>query len=164
MLRDSWKLCHEIHYSEIDYKMGSMRFINKAFREWQHPSDQWMDSPFMGQQAGNCNSFTSTHYFSQCIYHALWPKGKPIMRPTLYPTHISFIPSQSTFPFLQYGYQKFDLENPRLRSRVRSKFKVTTWVQHSINSYPFGSMSIHPLIPMIELFFKFDLQNPRSEP
>ena len=39
-------------------------------------------------------------------------------------------------------------------SWVRSKFKVTTWVQHPIDSHPFGSMSIHPLIPMIELFFQ----------
>ena len=33
---------------------------------------------------------------------------------------------------------------------MRSKFEVTTWVQHPIDSQPF--MSIHPLIPMIELF------------
>ena len=31
------------------------------------------------------------------------------------------------------------------------KFKVTTWVQHPMHSHPF--MSIHPLIPMIELFW-----------
>ena len=47
---------------------------------------------------------------------------------------------------------KFDLENPRSRSWVRSKFKVITWVQHPIDSHPFGSISIHPLIHMIELF------------
>ena len=33
---------------------------------------------------------------------------------------------------------------------MRLKFKVTTWVQHPLDSHPF--MSIHPLIPMIELF------------
>ena len=47
---------------------------------------------------------------------------------------------------------KFDFENPRLRSWVRSKFKVTTWVQHPVDWHPFGSMSIHHLIPIIELF------------
>ena len=31
---------------------------------------------------------------------------------------------------------KFDIENSRSRSWVRSKFKVTTWVQHSVNSHP----------------------------
>ena len=65
----------------------------------------------------------------------------------------SFIPSQSTFPFLKYGYQRFNLENPRSWSWVKSKFKVTTWVPHPINSHPFGSMSIHPLVAMIELFW-----------
>ena len=75
-------------------KQGERR-INKAFRERRHPSalDQWMNSPFMGQQVGNWS-----------ICHALWPKRKPIVHPTLYLTHISIIPSQSTFPFLKYGY------------------------------------------------------------
>ena len=57
------------------------------------PLDQWTNSPFIGQQAGNWS-----------ICHALWPIRKPIVHPTLYPTHISFIPSQSNFPFLKYGY------------------------------------------------------------
>ena len=38
-----------------------------------------------------------------CISRALWPKSKPIVCPTVYPTHISFIPSQSTFLLLKYG-------------------------------------------------------------
>ena len=37
---------------------------------------------------------------------------------------------------------KFDIENSRSRSWVRSKFKVTTWVQHSVNSHPFCFMSL----------------------
>ena len=57
------------------------------------PLDQWTNSPFMGQQVGNWS-----------ICHALWAKRNPIVHPTLYPTHIYFIPSQSTFPFLKYGY------------------------------------------------------------
>ena len=57
------------------------------------PLDRWTNSPFIGQQVGNWS-----------ICHALWPIRKPIVHPTLYPTHISFIPSQSNFPFLKYGY------------------------------------------------------------
>ena len=57
------------------------------------PLDQWTNSPFIGQQVENWS-----------ICHALWPIRKPIVHPTLYPTHISFIPSQSNFPFLKYGY------------------------------------------------------------
>ena len=42
-------------------------------------------------------------------------------------------------------FSKFDLENPRSRSCKRWTLKVTTWVQHSIDSHPFCSMSIsHP--------------------
>ena len=55
--------------------------------------DQWANSSFMGQQDGNWS-----------ICHALWPMRKPIGHPTLYPSHISFTPSQSTFPFLKYDY------------------------------------------------------------
>ena len=47
---------------------------------------------------------------------------------------------------------KFDIENSRSRSWVRSKFKVTTWVQHSVDSHPFGSMLIGPSIPEIQHF------------
>ena len=57
------------------------------------PLDQWTYSPFIGQQVGNWS-----------ICHALWPMRKPIVHPTLYPTHISCIPSQSNFPFLKYGF------------------------------------------------------------
>ena len=41
---------------------------------------------------------------------------------------------------------------------MRYKFKVTTWVQHPMDSHPF--MSIHPLILMIEFFrnFTFKIQ------
>ena len=56
---------------------------NNAFRKWQHPS---VPRSFMGQLGWS-------------ICHALWPKSKPIVHPTLYPTHVSFIPSQSIFPF-----------------------------------------------------------------
>ena len=35
----------------------------------------------------------------------------------------------------------FDIENSRSMSWVRSQLKVTTWVQHSVDSHPFRSMS-----------------------
>ena len=41
---------------------------------------------------------------------------------------------------------KFDVENSWWRSWVKSKLKVTTWVQHSVDLHPFRSMSIgHPI-------------------
>ena len=57
---------------------------------------------------------------------------------------------------------KFDIENSSTRSWVRSKFKVTTWVQHSVDSHPFHSMSIGQPIPELRLFWKFDLENQGS--
>ena len=50
------------------------------------------------------------------------------------------------------GFSKSDLENPMSRSWVRGMLKVTTWVQHSIDSHPFHSMSIGHHIPEIQLF------------
>ena len=75
-------------------------------------------------------------------------------------THIPFVPSQSAIPFLRYSIF-FDLENPRSRSWVRQALKVTTWVQHHIDSHPFRSMSICHPIPEIRLFQNLT-QNPRS--
>ena len=50
------------------------------------------------------------------------------------------------------AFSKFDLENPRLRSWVTWTLKVTTWVQHSIDSHTFNSMSIGHPIPEIQFF------------
>ena len=56
------------------------------------------------------------------------------------------------------AFSKFDLENPRTKSRVRWTLKVTTWVQHSIDSHPFNSMSISHPIPEIRLFQNLTLK------
>ena len=56
------------------------------------------------------------------------------------------------------AFSKFDLENPRSRSWVRWTLKVTTWVQHSIDSHPFNSMSIRYPIPEIRLFQNLTLK------
>ena len=53
---------------------------------------------------------------------------------------------------------KIDLENPRSRSWVMSKLKVTTWVQHSVDAHPFHSMSIRHPIPELWLFQNLTLK------
>ena len=53
---------------------------------------------------------------------------------------------------------KFDLENSRSRSWVRSKLKVIIWLQHSVNSHPFRSMSIGHPIPELWLFQNLTLK------
>ena len=113
----------------------------------------------MGQQVANCKSFTLTHYLAVLFAMHCGPRGSPLcVQHCIQP--ISFIQSQSTIPFLKYGYEKIDLENPRSRSWVRLTFKVKTLVQHPIDSHTFGPMLIDPLIPMIELFkiFTFKIQ------
>ena len=56
---------------------------------------------------------------------------------------------------------KFDIENSRSRSWVRSKLKVTTWVQHSVLT----SLSFHvnpASHSWVMTFSKFDLENQGS--
>ena len=56
------------------------------------------------------------------------------------------------------AFSKFDLENPRSRSWVTWTLKVITWVQHSIDSHLFNSMSIGHPIPEIRLFKNLTLK------
>ena len=133
--------------------------VNKAFRERQQTSalDQWMvvcsivyrhcsNYIFILDVTSGFKGFGKDCRKTVWETFKCWDKVRLILETWRY---ISFIPSQSTSPFLKYGYWKIDLENPRPRSWVRSKFKVTTWVQHPIDSNPFGSMSIRRRIPMI---------------
>ena len=55
-------------------------------------------------------------------------------------------------------FPKFDLENQRSRSWVRSKLKVTTWVQHSIDSHPFRFMWIRHPTPELQHFQNLTLK------
>ena len=55
-------------------------------------------------------------------------------------------------------FPKFYLENQGSRSWVRSKLKVTTWVQHSVDSHPFRSMWIGHPIPEIRFFQNLTLK------
>ena len=80
---------------------------------------------------------------------------------TLHRLTTLFVPSQSAIPLMRYDFftfSKFDLENPRSRSWTRWTLKVTTWVQHSIDSHPFRPMSIGGPIPEIRLFQNLTLK------
>ena len=56
------------------------------------------------------------------------------------------------------AFSKFDLANPRSRSWVRRRLKITTWVQHYIDSHFFRSMSICHPTPKIQLFQNLTLK------
>ena len=53
---------------------------------------------------------------------------------------------------------KFDVENSRSRSWVRSKLKVITWVLHSVDTHPFRSISIRRPFPELWLFQNLTLK------
>ena len=73
-------------------------------------------------------------------------------------TRIPFVPCRSALQLHGYSYFKTWGSNSRSRSWVRSKLKVTTWVQHSVDSHPFRSMSIGHPIPELRLFQKLTLK------
>ena len=60
-------------------------------------------------------------------------------------TSLSFHVNQPSHSW-DTAFSKFDLENPRSMSWVTWTLKVTTWVQHSVNSHPFNSMSVIPFL------------------
>ena len=72
--------------------------------------------------------------------------------------HILFVPCQSALPFLGYSYFKIWHWKFKVKVRGRSKFKVTTWVQHSVDSHPFRSMWIRHPIPELQLFQNLTLK------
>ena len=129
---------------------------NKAFKNNNtlQPLDQWTNSPFLGQQVGNCKGFTLTHYLADLFAMQCDPRSITLcIQLASYPTHIPFIPSKSNLPILIYSNFNISLENPRSSSWLRSK-----WVLHPINSHPFHSMLIDPSIPKIQNFLNLTLQ------
>ena len=66
-------------------------------------------------------------------------------------TSLSFHVNQPSHSW-DKSFSKFDLENSRSRSWKRWTLKVTSWVQYSIDSHPFRSMSIGHHIHKIRLF------------
>ena len=115
------------------------------------PLDQWTNSPFMGQQVGNFKNFILTHYlaiFSTSTVAQGQSQCASNIKSNSQPFHSKWV----------------DPPNPEIQQLwVRSKLKITTWVQHSIDSHPFPSMSISHPIPWDMIFLKFDLENPRSK-
>ena len=84
------------------------------------------------------------------------------MLPTSYPTHIPFIPSESTLPFLSYS--KFNILPWKSEVKVMGEVKV--WSHNvSLTFYRLTSLSFYvnrPSHSWDTTFSKFDLLNPRS--
>ena len=92
------------------------------------PLDQWTNSPFIGQQVGNCKSFTMTHYFANLFAMHCGRRSIPLcIQHHIQLTSLLFQVSQTSHCWVT-AISIFYLENPRSRSWVRSKFEVTMWV------------------------------------
>ena len=92
------------------------------------PLDQWTNSPFTGQQVGNCKSFTLTHYLADLFVMLHGPRSIPLcIQHHIQFTSLSFQVSQTSHYWVT-AICIFNLENLRSRSWVRSKFEVTMWV------------------------------------
>ena len=92
------------------------------------PLDQWTNSSFIGQQVGNCKSFTLTHYFADLSAMHRGRRSIPLcIQHHIQLTSLSFQVSQTSHCWVT-AISIFYLENPRSRSWVRSKFEVTMWV------------------------------------
>ena len=96
------------------------------------------------------------------ICHTPRPKVNTIVHPTSYPTHIPFVPSESTLPFLRYS--NFNILPWKSKVKVMAEVKI--WSHNvSITSYWLASLSFHvhgPSHSWDTAFSKFDLENPRS--
>ena len=73
-------------------------------------------------------------------------------------TSLSFNVNRPSHSWDTTFFSKVDLENPRSRSWKRWTLKVTTWVQHSIDSHLIRSTSIGHPIHKIRLFQNLTLK------
>ena len=122
------------------------------------PLDQWTNRSFIDQQVGNCKSFTLTHYLADLFAVHCGPSSIPLcIQHHIQLTSLSFQVSRPSHSWVT-AISIFYLENPRSRSWVRSKFEVTMWVWHFIDSHPFRSMSIGHPVPEIRLFQNLTLK------
>ena len=108
--------------------------------------------------------FTLTHYLADLFARHRGPRSITLC--TQHHIQLTFLSFQVSRPSYSWdtAISIFCLENPRSRSWVKSNLKVKTWVQHSIVSHAFRSISIGLPIPEIQQFqYYFNiLENPRS--
>ena len=101
------------------------------------PRDQWTNCPFIGQQVGNCKSFTLTNYLADLFEMHHDPRSIPLcIQHYIQLTSLSIQVSRPSHSW-DTAISIFYLANSRSRSWVRSKYEVAMWVQNPINSHPF---------------------------
>ena len=116
--------------------------------------DEWTNSPLIGQQVGNCKSFTLTHYLADLFAMHRGPRSIPLC----IQHHIQLTPLSPQVSRPSH-YNNFNI----LPSK--SKVKVMGEVKVSLTFYRLTSLSFHvnrPSHSWDTTFSKFDLENPRS--
>ena len=143
---------------------GLSDFVIQAFREWQHPSalDQWTNNQFIGQQAGNCNSFIVTYYLADLFAMHHGPRSIPLcIQHHIQLTSLSFQVSRPSHSwdiaisifYIKKSKVKLMVEvNVENHNMCPTFYQLTSlWFQVNQPSHSWGTS-----------FSKFDLENPRS--
>ena len=132
ILKDSMGYFYHSNICKLSATMNSIMLWTITRRSENdntpQPLDQWTNSSFIGQQVGNCKSFTLTHYFADLSAMHRDCRSIPLcIQHHIQLTSLSFQVSQTSHCWVT-AISIFYLENPRSRSWVRSKFEVTMWV------------------------------------
>ena len=123
------------------------------------PLDQWTNSPFMGQQVGNCKSFTLSHYLADLFAMHCDPRASPLWIRHCIQLHL-FYSKSINLPIPKIWLSKI--------WRYKSKVKVMGEVKllshnSSPTSYRLTFFCFHVNSPSDcydKAFLKFGLQNP----
>ena len=120
-----------IYFYEIIFEIQTRKYVLTRHSENDNtpqPLDQWTNSPFIGQQVGNCKSFTLTRYLADLFAMHRGPRSIPsCIQHNIQLISLSFQVSQTSHCWVT-AISIFYLENPRSMSWVRTKFEVTMWV------------------------------------
>ena len=124
--------------------------------------DQWTNSPFMGQQVGNCKSFTLNHYLADLFAMHCDPRASPswirhcIQLPSLL-FHVDQPPIPKIWLLKIWPWKS--------KVKVMGEVKVLSH-NSSPTSYRLTFFWFHVNSPSYcydKAFLKFCLQNPRSK-
>ena len=135
-----WSIHNEPKYTQT-FSWPTRRSENNN----PQPLDQWMNSPFIGQQVGNCKSFTLTHYLAD-----------------LFAKHHG--QSHCASNFISNSHPSFNILPSKSKLKVMGEVKVCS---HNVSLTFYWLTSLlsyvnRPSHPWDMPFSKYDLENPRS--
>ena len=75
----AWLHLDEPSNKKASQQLGQLRRTRRSENDnTPQPHDQWTNSPFIGQQVGNCRSFTLTHYLANLFAKHRGPRSIPL--------------------------------------------------------------------------------------